>query len=251
MQLKHPTEVIQILYAGTGPFGALMLPMTTLFSAKEIQFTLIEINPISMNFLKNTVERFGISDYIDEYLLVDATNHQLKNKGTHHILLTETMQQALQNEPQVGICLNLVPQVSPEAVLIPKCIHIDLVLMNLKNNHKRKMGESVKAIYSPIVKILVFNKEEINEILSNTDFVNDPSSFHCVMANITPHMKEEEVLALLTSIEVYSDFSLDLDECSLNMPVIIKENEAIRRRAHLLSFDYALSEKPCFKWREI
>ena len=117
-QKRFPNTCIHVLYAGTGPFATLAMPMTTVFTSDEITFTFLEINPISIQHLKRNINAFDALDYINDIIQCDATTYQANNIMPIHIVLTETMQNALQKEPQVSIAMNLVPQMVAGGFLI-------------------------------------------------------------------------------------------------------------------------------------
>lgn len=94
-QMKFPGETLQILYAGTGPFATLAIPFTTLFRPDEIQFTLLEINPSSFQMLNNTIQYFNCNDYICSMELCNAIQYRPNPDKKFHIILSETMLQAL------------------------------------------------------------------------------------------------------------------------------------------------------------
>jgi hypothetical protein len=63
--LKQQKEApVHILYAGCGPFAALILPLLTRFSQKDIQCTLLEINPLSYAAVKKVISKLGLGDHI-------------------------------------------------------------------------------------------------------------------------------------------------------------------------------------------
>ena len=45
----HPGQIVNILYAGTGPFAWLLIPLLPLFSASQIQVTLLDIHQASLD----------------------------------------------------------------------------------------------------------------------------------------------------------------------------------------------------------
>ena len=60
---------VQIIYAGTGPFATLALPVMASFSAKEIQFTLLEINRTSFENAKKVIKKLGFGNYVQSFEL--------------------------------------------------------------------------------------------------------------------------------------------------------------------------------------
>lgn len=251
--LKKETknEPIRILYAGTGPFATLMLPMTSLYSKDEIQFTLIEINNQSVNCLEKVINHFGIDDYIDEIILTDATSYTLTDSGRHHILLTETMQQALRNEPQVSIALNLVPQIRKDGIIIPENIIINLGVINSKKDFKRKMGELVSEYYIELGNILEFNKAKIDKILSEEKDIFETRYFDCNNIEISKSIKPcHDQMNLMTRIEVYNGIFLNYNDCSLNLPWRIKKGLDDIENVEKFEFKYRFENTPQLVWNK-
>ena len=249
LQKKFPGETIRILYAGTGPFAALVLPLTALYTCQEIQLTLMEVNPTSMDFLRETFTHFNLLDYVDDFILADASQYKLKQKGIHHLLLTETMQNALKNEPQVSIALNLMPQMHPAALMVPECISINLVLMDIRKNFNRKLGHPIDQYYDFLGCVLDFNIEKISALDSALIPFSRKKEFSCNNIFIPAYLPDK-VLNLLTEIQIYQGYRLSLDECSLNLPICIRENPLLANRAHFLSFKYIIADLPGFEWKE-
>ena len=72
---KFPNTCIHVLYAGTGPFATLALPMTEIFSPQEIQFTLLEIQPESASMLQKVIEALQLGSFIHNVIVADATTY--------------------------------------------------------------------------------------------------------------------------------------------------------------------------------
>lgn len=52
IQNNKKDKPVTLLYAGTGPYATLIIPLTTLFKPSELQLVLLEVNPISLQSLK-------------------------------------------------------------------------------------------------------------------------------------------------------------------------------------------------------
>lgn len=247
-QEKFPNRMIHILYAGTGPFGTLMLPLTTLFTSEEIKFTLLEINPNSIKSLKKVIKAFEVEKYVEEIVQCDATEYKADKEKPIHMVITETMQNALENEMQVSISLNLVPQMEKEGILVPQNISIKAALLDLKRDTERIMGVKGAEVdyYYPLSTIFQLNKESIEEYVKKEN---------C-------YFKEEEVeftkdieqryrrLSLFTSIKVFEEEELTYNQCSLTMPHRIMDIDWERDAVDKMSFQYVVSEKPGFLYKK-
>lgn len=252
-QKKFRGETIRIFYAGTGPFATLMLPMTTLFSPEEVQFTLLEINEQTLACLETVIELFAAKPYVEEIIHADACTYQLKEKGKHHILITETMQQALKNEPQVSITLNLLPQMKLDSYLIPERIVVNLGVIDLRRDLERMQGnlEAVSDYYLEIGNVLDFNKKTVTEILENRQGNPFKNTFECNSVNCLPSLdKRFFAVYLMTEICVFGDCWLKPYESSLNLPFKISRETQLVTGNHRLDFYYEMDKKPQIKWKK-
>ncbi|WP_116105865.1 hypothetical protein [Lewinella sp. IMCC34191] len=125
LMARGRSEPIHVLYAGTGPFATLALPVMSRFTPEQVRFTMLEINPVSLAALKRVIDGLGFGAYVSETIAADASTYQLSDRSVD-ILLSETMQYSLVDEMQVPICLNLLPQLPAGALLIPERIELRL-----------------------------------------------------------------------------------------------------------------------------
>jgi hypothetical protein len=66
LQADYPDTIINILYAGTGPYATLVTPLTAVFSVQQVAFYFLDINEISLNAVKNLYNELGLSAYVKE-----------------------------------------------------------------------------------------------------------------------------------------------------------------------------------------
>lgn len=121
----NPQRPIQILYAGTGPFAWLLLPLLPLFSASQIQVTLLDIHPASLDKVTKLIEYFDLADRVAMYVCADATVWQPEAAVKFDMIVSETMKHLLQQEPQVQIFSHLQAYLADDGVLIPQNIELD------------------------------------------------------------------------------------------------------------------------------
>src|SRR5690606_3672370 len=115
---------INILYAGCGPFAPLILPLLPFFKPEQLSVTLIDINQYSIQTIKEIVAELEYEPYIAAITVADATQYTYSKLKTLHLVITETMFQALTREPQVVITRNLAPQLTKGGILIPEEVKI-------------------------------------------------------------------------------------------------------------------------------
>jgi len=123
--LNQKTKPVRILYAGTGPYATIVLPLLYLLTKEEISITAIEINHDSYAAAKHLIRKLKKEEYFDSFLLTDAITYN-PNKE-FDIIISETMDKALTREPQLAIFSNLINYLSANGNLIPECIKVDIL----------------------------------------------------------------------------------------------------------------------------
>jgi hypothetical protein len=122
---------IKILYAGCGPYATLVTPLTSMFSAQEVTFDLMDINEISLKAVRKMYEELDLLSYVDNFIQADATQYKISDDEQPHLIIAETMNAALKNEPQVELMLNLIPQLREKCIFIPQKISVDAYLLDI------------------------------------------------------------------------------------------------------------------------
>ena len=126
---KNPqstSQPIHILYAGTGPFGLLLIPLLPLLDAAQVQVTLLDIHAESLDKLQRLIEALGVGHFIQQTELADASTWQTGQR--FDLIISETMRQGLIQEPQVSIFSHLQQFLLPDGWLIPEAIRLDVWL---------------------------------------------------------------------------------------------------------------------------
>lgn len=216
---------VHIIYAGTGPLATLAIPIMMQFRPDQVQFTLLEINPVSHAKLKQLLTMLDLNAYVKELVLTDAATWKVNDKAD--IVISETMNGGLRNEPQIAIMLNLVCQLPEDILLIPEEITVALATL-------RKEGKPF------ILKELGrFNKKSYRDIIASSD-VHKWSIKETVYE---PEQKLTQNLVLTTEITVYRSDKLGYNDCSLTLPHRIKGDFS---KAKTLRFAYKLGEQTGF-----
>jgi hypothetical protein len=247
---RFPCRPVHVLYAGTGPFAALAMPLTTVFTSGEVGFTMLEINPQSIKSVNNVIQAFEAEKYVKRIIKCDAGEYNAEEIKPIHMIITETMQNALQKEPQVGITLNLVPQMEPEGVLIPQSIRIDAALMNYKKFNERMLRpELPEQDYCRVIDT-VFEVSKDTAAYPGAAEGRKAGHYKFDAKNISiPGALAEEYrhLCLLTTIRVYGEEVLTGQQCSLTMPKRILSFEERINDNNNVSLRYVLSNNPGFE----
>ena len=127
---RFANQPIEILYAGCGPFATLLLPLLGRFQAGELNAHLLDIHQRSLDSVGQLIEHFGLQAHCINYVQDDACRYQ--HPGSPHIIITETMQKSLEQEPQFAVTANLAPQLHARGIFIPQKIEVELCLADLE-----------------------------------------------------------------------------------------------------------------------
>ncbi len=229
-QQRFPGERINILYAGCGPFAPLALGMTSRFPATAIRFILLDIHQESLDSVRTLFETMELADYIGDYAHGDATSWQWPAELPLHLVLTETMQQALYREPQVAIAQNLVPQLCEGGLLVPENIRVEAVLCHTASEFERPRQV-------PLGVLMEINRQSLPDQLFQEIVLEAPDDLvpglHC---------------HLFTTINVFGNCILKVRESGLTYPKPLYELGKIRA-GEVLTFQYQSGPTPQFQYR--
>jgi predicted RNA methylase len=233
LQKDFPNERLHILYAGCGPYATLLTPLTTFFKADELRFHLLDINETSLDAAKLIYNKFELNDFVDEWICADAVTYQIPQGETRHLIISETMQNALKKEPQVGIMMNLIPQLPAKGLFIPQEITITGALMNMGLETRCRMTPDEVAPRISLGAIYTISRE-------------NPAPHRDAAITIPGDIEELNELNLLTDIITFGDEKLGTYNCGLNMPFpLFKVDE---HKGKQINFHYRMGEEPGFEY---
>ncbi|NUO03457.1 MAG: class I SAM-dependent methyltransferase [Saprospiraceae bacterium] len=234
-QQRFPDTPLQILYAGCGPFAPLALAISTRFSPAEIQFTLLDIHPESLDNAQHLFQTFGLNDRVADFLLADAATFQWPELHPLHLVVTETMQCALDKEPQVAITQNLAPQLCEGGILVPENIRVEAILCIAAQEF---LTEDDQKFRIPLGVLMNLNKTSASDSELN----------RAVVFKAPEQMAEQPHCLLFTTITVFGDLVLNEYESGLTYPKTVYELGRIQA-GNVLEFRYQLDGAPGFRCR--
>lgn len=257
----HDT-VIEILYAGCGPFAPLAIPLTSRFSSTEIRFTLLDIHKRSLDAAQRIFQALGLSAFVRDYIQCDAASYKHDAPHAIHIVLVEAMQAALEKEPQVAITMNLAPQLCSGGIFIPQRISVDCYLCDPAKEftvrpveagaNSLAAGTGNEKVRVNLGRVLQLTAGSCHNpfAVGNSGEQRGASLPSTVILDVPKDLDGEFNLMLLTTITVFDFIALDEYESGLTCPRILYDLGQIHRGA-MVEFAYHLSDKPGFRYRSL
>lgn len=231
----QPGKAVTVLYAGTGPFATLLLPLVTIFDATQLKMLLLDFNPASIAYLQMIFRYFKLEPYVMQLVETDAVTYQVPIGVQPDIIVSETMMPSLKSEPQVSIVVNLVAQ-CPQALLIPQQIVVTAALLS------SKLEETNRVI--PLQKILDLTRETALDMAQQ----QGPELLFPVYT--LPVEKPPALywsrLVLLTDIVVFNKEKMGFNTSSLTIPEVVYKLHAIKNWPCFFELQYRIFPKPGF-----
>lgn len=228
--LLEPSSEVRVLYAGCGPFALLSVPLMTLFSPYQLQFSLLDIHADSIESVRQLVAKVGLQDYVKDYIEADASHYTPVKDMSIDIILVEVMQACLVKEPQVSVSHNLL-NLFPQAELIPQKISLKVGHSQRWNSEDNLSMSSEKWQHLGVVFELTKNQilswgEELSTQLKGSSI------------RIPEQLAQGSMVMVFTDIHVYKNQTLTFPDCGLNSPISLHN-----------IFDYKLGEELVFTYQ--
>jgi hypothetical protein len=213
------------------------------YAASQLRFTLLDIHPESIQSAQALITNLGLADRVVAYVVADAAEYCIPQGDLPDIILTETMNVTLRNEPQVAICRNLATQ-APGAILIPEEVRIDLALLDPGREHAVAEPDdqvpppAPERARTPLGRIFTVSRESIAQW---QDLRGD--SLPAQRVDLPKFIEPGLQLSLLTTITTYGDITLRDYDCSLTLPTRLQTDVPVVPGIPL-DFRYCLGSRP-------
>lgn len=251
-QRRFPGTQLEILYAGCGPFAPLALATATQFSATQIKFTLLDVHERSLDSAERIVQEFGLGDYVRSFIQTDATSYV--HDRELHMVIAETMQRALEHEPQVAITLNLAPQLLPGGILIPEQIAVDACFVDLSKEffflpeQPDQNGSPKERLDNQRVRYRLGRILDLT-VTSARKPSTGQSAIPPVSLVIPNEMDSKLGLMLLTSVKIFGSISLSEYESGITSPLLLNLDRTTP--GSQIEFSYSFGSAPGLRHRWI
>ena len=238
---------IQVLYAGCGPFATLVTPLLHRFGPRDIRVCLLDIQPECLASARRLIESLGHQDFLGDCLLQDAATYQNYASPPCHLVITETMQAALEKECHVSIAANLSAHLDAGGIMIPGRIMLEAVLLDpaWEFSVERMRECSVSADHRiALGTAFELDLESAREIRRNhgPDFSEDirvPGRELGLPADIPP-MRD---VWIMTAINTYGDIWIQAHDSGLTIPRPAKIQPA-PSAGDRVAFSYVMGHSP-------
>jgi len=254
IQKTSDNTAIKILYAGCGPFATLLLPILGMFHTDDLEVYLLDIHQKSLDSVRKLLTHFGLNQYRITLLQNDACTYRHPNNL--HLIIAETMQKSLEQEPQFAVTANLGPQLHEHGIFIPQNIEVQLCLASLEYerdivSHYQQIDHKAlvkKGKRHPLGTVLNLKPSLAAAQLKNAHYNPLTEKFELEPVKVSiPKIKELNTFdaLFLTHITVFKHYQLDDYESEITLPLKCQTLTDLKAEAkHLIS--YQLGNYPRF-----
>lgn len=251
---RFPHTPIEILYAGCGPFATLLLPLMAKFKAGELSIHLLDIHQQSLDSVDRLLRALDLTAHEVSSVQADACTY--RHTGKLHLIIAETMQKSLEQEPQFAVTANLAPQLHPQGIFIPQIIEVELCLAHLEQdqaNHRqspelKRAGLPSPGQRHPLATVMTLSPQQAIRLLraSSHDPGGEKPCLHLATVEIPAVADIESFDALLfTRIQVFSGYRLQDYEAEITLPLHCHELSPLQAGA-AYHVSYELGSYPRF-----
>jgi len=240
---RFPQGVLEVLYAGTGPFAPLALPLMTTRPLGDVLFTFLDVHQVAVDSVVSLTERLDLGPRTRRVACSDASSYS--HPAPIHLVVTETLQRSLAVEPFVGIVRNLRRQLAPGGLLVPERVTVEVVLIDAPVERARWSGRVSAQEHWSLGKLFeVTAHGELPPL--DLDGCSEP------LAVTLPEQAGERPrwVALTTRIDVFGQLALREYDSGLTVPEILWPLSPARS-GEVIEFHYALDRAPGIRWRRL
>ncbi|MFT6266691.1 MAG: hypothetical protein ACJAWS_002854 [Oleiphilaceae bacterium] len=250
---------VNILYAGCGPFATLLIPLLGKYwhdnlNLSRLNISLLDIHQTSLDSVNLLLNHFKVCTKNISLVHADACTYQ--HPLMLNLIIAETMQKSLEQEPQFAVTANLAPQLQdggifiPEKIVIELCLaqwHVerDLAKQNAKINHESLI--KLKKRF-PLGTILNLKPQLAATQLNNAEYQSETNQLALKPIEIQipeiPQLNNFDAL-FLTFIQVFKHYQLNDYESEITLPLKCQALSTLKSGARY-NIRYQLGSYPEF-----
>ena len=219
---------VEVVYAGTGPFAALALPLAALLVAGEVRFTLLDVHERSVASVGRLVERLGLETSVRRLLVADGTRFGPSGDAPVDVVLVEAMQRGLGVEPQVALTRHLARFLQPAGVVVPARVRVDLALSDPRLETADTLGPFERAASRvPLGPVFELTKESAETV------PDSEGRFPPVSVRLPVATSAERQPMLFTTVGVHGPHVLGEGDSGITAPEVLWQVPALPAGSHL------------------
>ncbi|MDO6674749.1 hypothetical protein Q4517_04210 [Tenacibaculum sp. 1_MG-2023] len=237
----HQKDSLHILYAGTGPFASLILPFVLKYADFNITYSFLEINPLSFEILKSTIKKLDLENHNINFINQDATKYQFPKNFSPDIIISETMQRALDSEQQVSVFYNLMRQSNSDTAFIPEKITLAIGTSSYKNDEPSIQQK----YYREHHKVFEVSKKALN----SGEWLFEKKSNKLGFTEKRTILRKKELstaseIVVMTEITIYKNEKLIINESGLTVPKYIQNVSNNKKESLTIKSKYVIGSEP-------
>jgi hypothetical protein len=259
LQASMRDQPVRVLYAGCGPFALLLLPLLGKLAPGRLEIHFLDIHQHSLDSVAHLLVQLSLDQHNVNFIQADACHYQHHEKL--HLIIAETMQKALEQEPQFAVTANLAPQLCKGGVFIPQKISVELCLAQLEQ--EADVFEATGSI-NPEALVASGKRHVLSKLIALT-----PESTATLTAQITKDQtcSSQDIelgtaripavenlasfdAALFTRIHVFGDYRLQDYDSQISLPAKCYELAPLHA-GDVYAVSYQLGSYPRFNLRKI
>lgn len=246
--IRFPDARLQVLYAGCGPYASLLLPVIQLFEPGQLELHLLDYHQESLDCVAQILAACGLDLWDVQLVQADACLYQ--HPAALHVVIAETMQKSLEQEPQFAVTANLAPQCVRDGLFLPQMIQVSLSLIPKLAEERGSTGQHDQAPTDrQIYPVLILSPDSAAQ--AEVRALRDVSLALPVEMIALPELlglsdfNAQYIVQLQTRIHVFGEQWLLEGEAEITLPMPVSV-AATAERFDQLGVQYRLGSYPAF-----
>jgi hypothetical protein len=143
-RLARGVAPVQILYPGCGAGASLVLPLLQMYTAEQVQVTLIDLWSGALDSVRNLCRAMRVTDRVAEFVHADATVWTSERR--FDVAVIGCVQQGLSREPQVALTRHAARHLKEDGELLPERIELQLIRFRGEDELGIVPGQATKRV---------------------------------------------------------------------------------------------------------